>query len=135
MQYMNGEWRHSVSGESYSVYNPATGEVIEHVARGGREDGHLAIDAASSALPLWAKKTAKERSNYLKTVADKLREKTEELARIITTEMGKPIAESKGEINLAADYLEWYAEEGKRIYGDTIPASSETKRIIVLSSR
>ncbi len=132
MQYMNGEWRHSVSGESYSVYNPATGEVIEHVARGGREDGHLAIDAASSALPLWAKKTAKERSNYLKTVADKLREKTEELARIITTEMGKPIAESKGEINLAADYLEWYAEEGKRIYGDTIPASSETKRIIVL---
>lgn len=132
MQYINGVWRHSVSGKTYSVYNPATGEVIEEVARGGKEDGHLAIDAAQNALPLWAKKTAKERSMYLKTVADKLREQIEDLAAIITTEMGKPVAEAKGEVNLAADYLEWYAEEGKRIYGDTIPASSETKRIIVL---
>jgi len=132
MQYINGVWRHSVSGKTYSVYNPATGEVIEEVARGGKEEGHLAIDAAQNALPLWAKKTAKERSMYLKTVADKLREQIEDLAAIITTEMGKPVAEAKGEVNLAADYLEWYAEEGKRIYGDTIPASSETKRIIVL---
>ncbi|MEZ2719551.1 succinate-semialdehyde dehydrogenase (NADP(+)) [Niallia circulans] len=132
MQYINGEWRHSASGKTYSVYNPATAEVIEEVARGGKEDGHLAIDAAQNALPLWAKKTAKERSIYLKTVADKLREQIEDLAAIITTEMGKPVTEAKGEVNLAADYLEWYAEEGKRIYGDTIPASSETKRIIVL---
>ncbi|QJX63843.1 NAD-dependent succinate-semialdehyde dehydrogenase [Niallia circulans] len=132
MQYINGEWRHSASGKTYSVYNPATAKVIEEVARGGKEDGHLAIDAAQNALPLWAKKTAKERSIYLKTVADKLREQIEDLAAIITTEMGKPVAEAKGEVNLAADYLEWYAEEGKRIYGDTIPASSETKRIIVL---
>ncbi|MEK4749086.1 NAD-dependent succinate-semialdehyde dehydrogenase [Niallia sp. FSL W8-0177] len=132
MQYINGELRHSASGKTYSVYNPATAEVIEEVARGGKEDGHLAIDAAQNALPLWAKKTAKERSIYLKTVADKLREQIEDLAAIITTEMGKPVTEAKGEVNLAADYLEWYAEEGKRIYGDTIPASSETKRIIVL---
>ncbi|MER2057962.1 MAG: NAD-dependent succinate-semialdehyde dehydrogenase [Niallia sp.] len=132
MQYINGEWCHSVSGETYSVYNPATGEVIEQIARGGKEEGNLAIDAAKNALLSWSKKTAKERAFYLKTVADKLREKIDHLATIITTEMGKPIAEAKGEVNLAADYLEWYAEEGKRVYGDTIPSSSESKRIIVL---
>jgi len=132
MQYINGEWCQATTGKTYPVYNPATGEVIEQIARGGKEEGNLAIDAAKNALPSWSKKTAKERAFYLKTVSEKLRERIDHLATIITTEMGKPIAEAKGEVNLAADYLEWYAEEGKRIYGDTIPSSSETKRIIVL---
>ncbi len=132
MLYINGEWTKSISGKTLIVKNPATGEVIQEVASGGQADTESAIDAAEQAFGGWKKKTAKERADYLKRTADYLREHADELAHTVTTEMGKPLKESKGEVNLAIDYLDWYAEEGKRIYGDTIPASAENKRIMVI---
>lgn len=132
MLYINGEWREAASGKTFDVTNPATGEVVATVAKGGAEDAQAAIDAAQAAFGPWSRLTAKERYAYLKKTADILRARTEEIARLITLEMGKPLAEARGEIGLAIDYLDWYAEEGKRIYGDTIPASAPNKRILVL---
>lgn len=132
MLYIDGEWCHALSGEMYPVYNPATSELVDTVARGGEDDTKSAIMAAKSAFSSWSKLPAKERSYFLKKVADILRGKVNDLAKLITTEMGKPTADAKAEINLAIDYLDWYAEEAKRIYGDTIPASSEKKRLLVL---
>jgi len=132
MLYINGEWREAASGKTMDVINPATGEVVATVAKGGKEDTQVAIDAAQAAFPSWSRLTAKERSAYLRKTADILRSRTEEIAQLITREMGKPLAEARGEIGLALDYLDWYAEEAKRIYGDTIPASTPSKRLIVL---
>lgn len=132
MLYINGEWRDAVSGKTFDVKNPATGEVIATVAKGGTADTEAAIEAAQAAFGPWSRLTAKERYAYLKKTADILRARTEEIAVLITREMGKPVAEARGEIGLAIDYLDWYAEEGKRIYGDTIPASAPNKRILVL---
>jgi len=132
MLYINGEWREAASGKTMDVINPATGEVVATVAKGGKEDTQAAIDAAQAAFPSWSRLTAKERSAYLRKTADILRSRTEEIAQLITREMGKPLAEARGEIGLALDYLDWYAEEAKRIYGDTIPASTPSKRLIVL---
>lgn len=132
MLYINGEWCEAISKETYPVYNPANREIVKMVAKGSKKDAFLAIEAATTAFSSWSKKTAKERYKYMKQAADLFREREDTLASLITTEMGKPLAEAKGEVELAANYLEWYAEEGKRIYGDTIPASSQTKRIIVI---
>ncbi|WP_400164542.1 NAD-dependent succinate-semialdehyde dehydrogenase [Brevibacillus sp. TJ4] len=132
MLYINGEWREAASGKTFDVTNPATGEKVATVAKGGAEDTQAAIDAAQAAFGPWSRLTAKERYAYLKKAADILRARTEEIAQLITREMGKPLAEARGEIGLAIDYLDWYAEEGKRIYGDTIPASAPNKRILVL---
>lgn len=130
MLYINGEWRSSE--DNLEVFNPATGEVIETVAKGEEQQTNLAIDSAKEDLATWSKKTAKERSNYLNKVAEILRYRIDNIAEVITKEMGKPLQESKTEISLAIDYLEWYAEEGKRIYGETIPASSPSKRLSVI---
>jgi len=132
MLYINGEWCEALGGETYPVHNPATGELIKETAKGGKEDAQIAIGAAKEALSAWSKLTAKDRYVYLKKAADLLRDRVGSLANTITTEMGKPLAESRGEVQLAAEYLDWYAEEGKRIYGDTVPSSSPTKRILVL---
>lgn len=132
MQYINGQWCEAESKETYPVYNPATGEMVAAVSKGGALEAKKAIDAAKAALKPWSKLTANDRFHYIKNVSSILRSRNEEIAEIITTEMGKPIAEALGEINTACDYLEWYAEEGKRIYGDTMPSSSPTKRIIVM---
>ncbi|MGG1662124.1 NAD-dependent succinate-semialdehyde dehydrogenase [Brevibacillus sp. NRS-1366] len=132
MLYINGEWREAVSCKTFDVMNPATGEVVGTVAKGGTADTQAAIDAAQAAFGPWSRLTAKERYAYLKKTADILRGRTEAISQQITREMGKPVAEALGEIGLAIDYLDWYAEEGKRIYGDTIPASAPNKRIIVL---
>ncbi|KHF39506.1 NAD-dependent succinate-semialdehyde dehydrogenase [Halalkalibacter okhensis] len=132
MLYINGEWTNSISGKSLIVKNPATGEVIEEVASAGAKDVESAIDAADQAFAAWKKRPAKERSDFLKRAADYLREHADALARTVTTEMGKPFTEAKGEVNLAIDYLDWYAEEGKRIYGDTIPASAKNKHLMVI---
>lgn len=132
MLYINGGWCEAISKETYPVYNPANREMVKMVAKGSKDDAFLAIDAAQNAFSSWSKRTAKERFHYMSQAADLFRKRIDYLAALITTEMGKPLAEAKGEIELAANYLEWYAEEGKRIYGDTIPASSKTKRIIVL---
>ncbi|GKU83449.1 NAD-dependent succinate-semialdehyde dehydrogenase [Niallia sp. NCCP-28] len=132
MLYINGQWCEAESKETYPVYNPATGEMVAAVSKGGALEAKKAIDAAKAALKPWSKLTANDRSHYIKNVSSILRSRREELAEIITSEMGKPIGEALGEINTACDYLEWYAEEGKRIYGDTMPSSSPTKRIIVM---
>ncbi|TRZ36886.1 NAD-dependent succinate-semialdehyde dehydrogenase [Niallia circulans] len=132
MLYINGEWVEANSGETYPVLNPATGELIEETAKGGKKDAKAAIVAAKEALSAWSKLTAKDRYVYIKKAADILRSRVDSLSKTITMEMGKPLAESAGEVQLAAEYLDWYAEEGKRIYGDTVPSSSPTKRILVL---
>ncbi|QHT48003.1 NAD-dependent succinate-semialdehyde dehydrogenase [Bacillus sp. SB49] len=131
MLYINGEWSHASSGETIEVVNPATGDIVDKVAKGGAEDSERAIAAADRSFQIWKKKTAKERSTYLRKTADYLREHADGLAEIVTKEMGKPLAESKGEVNLAIDYLDWYAEEAKRVYGEIIPASHPSKRLQV----
>lgn len=132
MLYINGQWCNAQSSQTFEVKNPATGDIVASVAKGDAVDAEAAITAAQAALQAWGKKTAKERYAYMKKAADILRSRTDEIAELVTREMGKPVAEAKGELGLAIDYLDWYAEEGKRIYGDTIPASATNKRIIVI---
>ena len=132
MLYVNGKWKHALSGKKLTVTNPATKENIAEVASGGVEDTQEAIDAAAAAFPNWRNKTGKERGDYLRRAAHILRENENVLAKTITEEMGKPLHESKGEIQLAIDYLDWYAEEAKRVYGDMLPASHEDKRLMVM---
>jgi len=132
MLYVNGEWIESQTGEVIQVKNPASGEVIGSVAKGGALETGKAIESAKAAFPEWAKLVAKKRYQYLMKAAAILRSRDDHIASVITKEMGKPLSEAKGEVAMAIDYIEWYAEEGKRIYGDTIPASSESKRLMVI---
>jgi succinate-semialdehyde dehydrogenase/glutarate-semialdehyde dehydrogenase len=130
--FIGGNWTDGQSGKTFDVINPATEEVIATVPNASPEDMHTAIEAAASVQPEWADTLASERAQILQKAATLMRERTEYLARIMTMEEGKPLAEARGEIAYAASFLEWFAEEGKRIYGDTIPSSSRDKRIIVL---
>lgn len=130
MLYINGEWIETK--EKLEVKNPATGEVLDSVSKSKEKETQSAIDAAKTAMASWAKLTAKDRYDYLKRVAEILKNRTDHIANVITTEMGKPLNEAKGEISLAIDYLDWFAEEGRRIYGETIPASSESKRLMLM---
>lgn len=132
MLYINGEWVSSVSDETLTVYNPATNEKVGEIAYGNKEDTEKAIHAAEQAFSTWKKRTADERSAFLKAIANELRNRSEAIAETITLEMGKPIQESRGEVGLAISYVDWYAEEAKRVYGDTIPASSPDKRLLVI---
>lgn len=132
MLYINGKWKPSREGEYFNVYNPATLEKVGEVAYGGKKDVEEAIFSATEAFKTWKKTTADEKSQYLKEIARNLRSIEEELAITITKEMGKPLKEAIGEVRLAIAYVDWYAEEAKRIYGETIPASSPNKRILVL---
>ena len=130
LMYVNGQWM----GESLkplNVYNPANGEVVGTVPYGGKEEAEAAIEAADVAFQTWSKTTAYERATYLQNLHRLLIEHQEELAAIMTLEMGKPIQESRGEVLYAASYIEWYAEEGKRIYGETIPTHLANKRLQV----
>ena len=127
--YLNGEW---VSGtDTTEVTNPATGEVIGHVPKLGQAEAAKAIADANAAWPAWRKKTAKERATILKKWFDLMIANADDLALIMTSEQGKPLAEAKDEIMYAASFIEWFAEEGKRIYGDTIPTHAGDKRIMV----
>ncbi|TCJ19674.1 NAD-dependent succinate-semialdehyde dehydrogenase [Rubrobacter taiwanensis] len=130
--FVGGEWAEAASGKTFEVTNPATGEVIATLPDGGREDMRRAVDAAASAQPEWGESLAAERSAILQRVARTMRERSEELGRIMTLEQGKPLAEARGEIGYAASFLEWFAEEAKRIYGETIPANTQDKRILVI---
>ena len=130
--YINGQWRDALSGETLEVTNPANNEVIGSTPKMGAEETREAIAAASVALNTWKKTTAKERSERLRCWFDLMLEHKEDLALIMTLEQGKPLAESRGEIVYAASFIEWFAEEGKRVYGDIIPATSTDKRIMVL---
>ena len=129
--YVNGEWQAAASGETFDVRNPATGALLDTVPAMGTAETRQAIDAANAAWPAWRKKTAKERAAILRKWHDLMMENADDLALILTTEQGKSLAEAKGEIGYAASFLEWFAEEGKRVYGDTIPTHAGDKRIVV----
>ena len=129
--YIDGQWCDADSGETIEVYNSATGELIAEVPKMGRAEADRAVAAASAALKSWKSKSAKERSQIMRRWYDLLIQHQEDLGIILTMEQGKPLAEAKGEIVYGANYFEWYAEEAKRVYGDTIPAPSGDKRILV----
>jgi len=127
--YIDGEVIEALSGKRRPVRNPATEEIIGEVAYGTRADCERAIDAASRAFHGWSRLTPYERGGYLKSAADRIRADVEELARLTVEESGKPILEARGEWKVAADLFEWYAEEGKRAYGRTIPSRLKNKRM------
>ncbi|TNE34216.1 MAG: NAD-dependent succinate-semialdehyde dehydrogenase [Alphaproteobacteria bacterium] len=127
-----GKWCDADKGGTIEVMNPATGDVIGTTPDMGAAETRRAIEAAKEAMPAWAKKTAKERAAILRKWHDLMHENTDDLAKIMTVEMGKPLAEAKGEVAYAASFIEWFAEEGKRIYGDTIPEHQSDKRIVVI---
>jgi succinate-semialdehyde dehydrogenase/glutarate-semialdehyde dehydrogenase len=121
----------SESGETFPVEDPATGETIAEVPRMGAAETRRAIEVAHAALPAWRSLLARERARVLRRWADLMLENEEELARLLTTEQGKPIAESRIEIAYAASFLEWFGEEAKRVYGDTVPTYMRDRRIVV----
>jgi len=129
--YINGQWADADSGKTIDVTNPATGEVLGTIPNMGTAETRRAIEAANVAWAGWRKKTAKERANILRKLFNLMLENQEDLAVLMTAEQGKPMAESKGEVAYAASFIEWFAEEGKRTYGDVIPAHQPDKRIVV----
>ncbi|RAS34479.1 NADP-dependent succinate-semialdehyde dehydrogenase [Paraburkholderia bryophila] len=129
--YIAGEWQGADDGATFEVKNPATGETIATVPRMGTAETRRAIDTANAAWPAWRATTAKQRAVILRKWHDLMMENADDLAKILTTEQGKPLAEAKGEIQYAASFLEWFAEEGKRVNGDTIPTPASDKRIVV----
>src|SRR3984885_1093044 len=129
--YVDGKWADALNRGTIAVTNPATGETLGTVPRMGAEETRLAIEAADKAIPAWRAKTAKERAQILRKWFDLMMANQDDLANLMTAEQGKPLAESKGEIAYAASFIEWFGEEGKRIYGDTIPSHGADKRIVV----
>lgn len=130
LMYLDGKWQ-GESLEKLTVINPANREEVGTVPVGGASEANEAIASASAAFKTWSKTTAYERANYLQRLYKLLIEHQEELAEIMTREMGKPIQESRGEVLYAASFLEWFAEEGKRVYGETIPSHVPSKRMQV----
>jgi len=130
--YINGKWVDADSGKTIDVNNPATGEILGTVPNLGAAETRRAIEAANAAWPAWRKKTAKERANILRKWFNLMIENQDDLAVLMTAEQGKPLAEAKGEIVYGASFVEWFAEEAKRVYGDTIPQHQADKRIVVI---
>lgn len=130
--YINGQWCDAQSKETVAIANPATGAVIASVPVMGQAETQAAIAAAEAALPAWRALTAKERGAKLRRWFELLNENSDDLALMMTTEQGKPLAEAKGEVTYAASFIEWFAEEAKRVYGDTIPGHQGDKRIMVI---
>jgi succinate-semialdehyde dehydrogenase / glutarate-semialdehyde dehydrogenase len=130
--YIAGKWQDAASGATHAVVNPATRETIGTVPDMGALEARRAVEAAAQAFPDWAARTAKERAAVMRRWYELMMANQEDLATLMTAEQGKPLAESKGEIAYAAAFIEWFAEEGKRLYGDVIPGHQADKRIIVL---
>ncbi|WP_416866936.1 MAG: NAD-dependent succinate-semialdehyde dehydrogenase [Imperialibacter sp.] len=130
--YVNGQWVRAASGKTFDVTNPATGEVLASVTDMGREDTRKAIEAANEAWPAYRDLTAKERSTLLRKWFNLILENRNELAKLMTLECGKVLNESLGEVTYGAGFVEWFAEEAKRTYGDVIPANSNDRRIVVI---
>jgi succinate-semialdehyde dehydrogenase/glutarate-semialdehyde dehydrogenase len=130
--YINGDWANADSGATFEVTNPATGAVLARLPDMLEGETRRAIEAANVAWPAWAAKTAKERAQILRKWFDLMMANQEDLAIIMTSEQGKPLAESRGEVAYGASFIEWFAEEGKRIYGDVIPQTQAGRRILVL---
>lgn len=129
---INGQWIEASQGDTIDVTNPATDEIITRVPSVGVSETRMAIDAAWDARSAWAARSASDRGSLLSALAGLMRRDTDRLAALMTLEQGKPVAESRGEIAYAISFLDWAAEEGKRVYGDIIPASVPDKRILVL---
>ena len=129
--YVDGKWVDADSGETFPVVNPATGEVVADVPRMGAAETRRALAAAERALPEWKARTAKDRARVLRALADLMLEHEEDLARLMVIEQGKPLAEARVEVQYAASFYEWFGEEAKRVYGDTIPSPWPDKRIHV----
>ncbi|MFZ2235187.1 MAG: aldehyde dehydrogenase family protein, partial [Dokdonella sp.] len=129
---IDGQWVRQSAGKTCDVVNPASSERIGTVPDLGAVDTNNAIDAARKAMPAWSRKTAKERAHILRRMYELMMDNLEDLARILTAEQGKPLAEAKGEIAYSASFLEWFGEEAKRMYGDVIPGHAADKRIMVL---
>ncbi|AIS89297.1 succinate-semialdehyde dehydrogenase [Burkholderia pseudomallei MSHR4012] len=130
--YIGGEWQAADSDATFEVFDPATGESLGTVPKMGATETARAIDAAQAAWAGWRMKTAKERAAILRRWFDLVNANSDDLALILTTEQGKPLAEAKGEIAYAASFIEWFAEEGKRVAGDTLPTPDANKRIVVV---
>ncbi len=130
--YINGNWANAADGSVLDVTNPANGALLGTTPNMGATETRLAIEAAAAALPGWRGMTAAERGVILRRWNDLILEHREDLAQLMTAEQGKPLAESRGEVAYGASFIDWFAEEGKRIYGDTIPQHMADKRILVL---
>jgi succinate-semialdehyde dehydrogenase/glutarate-semialdehyde dehydrogenase len=127
-----GHWQDADNGSTFAVRNPANGQVLASVPAMGAAESRRAIEAASAAWPAWRALPAKTRASLLRRWYELILENTDDLARIMTGEQGKPLAEAKGEIQYAASFIEWFAEEAKRVYGDTIPSPAADKRLVVI---
>ena len=130
--YIAGVWSEAENGQTIKVNNPATGEILGTVPKMGADETRRAIEAAEKALPAWRALTAKDRSTVLRRWFELIMANQDDLARLMTLEQGKPLAEAKGEIAYAASFIEWFAEEGKRVYGDIIPGHQPDKRLLVI---
>lgn len=129
--FINGQWVAAASGRQFAVTNPASGDVIAQVANMGREDAMAAISAAHAALPAWKATTSKDRSIRLKRWNELILAHADALAQLMTAEQGKPLAEAKGEVIYGASFVEWFAEEAKRVYGDVIPSPIAGRKLFV----
>ncbi len=128
--YIDGAWRAAASGNEFPVFNPATGAEIGRVPAGGAADAAAAIAAAAAAFPAWSARTAYQRSAYLYEAHQLMVERTEALAKLMSEEQGKPLRTARFEVGYAADFLLWYAEEAKRVYGELIPAPRADQRFL-----
>jgi succinate-semialdehyde dehydrogenase/glutarate-semialdehyde dehydrogenase len=132
MLFIDGKWVAAASGRTFEAVNPATGEELGQVADGGSEDTRAAIDAAAAAFPDWSGRTAYARADLLVEAHRLMLERREQLARLMTQEQGKPLRMARNEVGYAADFLAWFAEEAKRVYGETIPSARADQRFLVL---
>jgi succinate-semialdehyde dehydrogenase/glutarate-semialdehyde dehydrogenase len=130
--FIGGQWVAADSGATTEIRNPASGDLLGSVPNAGAAEARRAIEAAQAAWAGWAKQTAGERARLMRKWFELMMANVEDLAVIMTAEQGKPLAESRGEIAYAASFIEWFAEEGKRLYGDIIPGHAPDKRIMVL---
>ena len=129
--YLNGQWVDAKNGATLPVTNPATGEVIGTVPNMGAEETQEALEAAEAARHAWAARTAKDRAGVLKKWFALMMDNQDALGELLTLEMGKPLAEAKGEVAYGAAFIEWFAEEARRMYGETIPGHTPSTRLIV----
>ena len=130
-QFIDGKWQRSQNNETYDVINPATEEVIGKASKAGEEDVNKALKSAEKGLEIWKKTAPWQRSKIIRKIADLMREKTDILAKWLTLEVGKPLAEASGEVGGAADIFEWNSEETKRIYGQIVESRFENTRMYV----
>ena len=130
--FLDGQWRDADDKTRFSVSNPATGELLGEVPRMGGAETVRAVDAANAALPAWRSLLARERAAILQRWYHLILANADDLARMMTLEQGKPLIEAKGEVVYAASFIEWFAEEAKRLYGDTLPTTGVDRRLMVI---